>query len=185
MGVIISPALLPFVFGFLVARAKLVIPFPASGCVLLMTLVTSAGDGHMESGLCTACWLACLSSFSGVRRKSVRTHDGTLTTSNTNRMYERGVRNAPSRPKRSLRYRIETLVGITGVKMAKYRATWFEAVSAPFKLIWRPHLLSVLIFEVLHFHDTGTVLAVDGVISCTGTCVRFWHWHQRTLTTTS
>ena len=66
-------------------------------------------------------------------------------------MYERGVRNIPSRPRIGLRYRIETLVGITGVKMAKYRAAWFEAVSAPFRLIWRPHLLSVLIFEVPRF----------------------------------
>ena len=68
----------------------------------------------------------------------------------SNRMYERGVRNIPSRPRSGLRYRIETLVGITGVNMAKYRATWIEAVSAPFKLVWRPHLLSILIFEVPH-----------------------------------
>ncbi|KAN0107661.1 Major facilitator superfamily domain containing protein [Russula decolorans] len=66
-------------------------------------------------------------------------------------MYERGVRNIPSRLRSGLRYRIETLVGMTGVQMAKYRATWFEAVSAPFRLIWRPHLLSVLIFEALVF----------------------------------
>jgi hypothetical protein len=39
-------------------------------------------------------------------------------------------------------------MGITGVKMAKYRATWYEAVSAPFKLLWRPHLLSIVVFEV-------------------------------------
>jgi hypothetical protein len=76
-------------------------------------------------------------------------------------MYERGVRNIPSRLRSGLRYRIETLVGMTGVQMAKYRATWFEAVSAPFRLIWRPHLLSVLIFEVPHFHDNETVLAVN------------------------
>jgi hypothetical protein len=66
-------------------------------------------------------------------------------------MYERGVRNIPSGPRSGLRYRIETLAGVTGVKMAKYRATWSEAVSAPFKLVWRPHLLSILIFEVPHF----------------------------------
>ena len=66
-------------------------------------------------------------------------------------MYERGVKNTPSRARNGLRYRIETLAGITGVKMAKYRATWFEAFSAAFKLVWRPHLLSILIFEVPHF----------------------------------
>ena len=69
----------------------------------------------------------------------------------SNSMYERGVRNVSSRSRSGLRYRIETLVGITGVKMAKYRATWFEAFSAPFKLVWRPHLLSILTFEVPHF----------------------------------
>ncbi|KAH9991576.1 MFS general substrate transporter [Russula vinacea] len=66
-------------------------------------------------------------------------------------MYDRGVKNLPSRPAGGLSYRIETLVGITGVKMAKYRATWYEAVSAPFKLFWRPHLLSIMVFEALLF----------------------------------
>jgi hypothetical protein len=63
-------------------------------------------------------------------------------------MYDRGVKIPPPRPTSVLRYRIETLVGITGVKLAKYRATWYEAVSAPFKLFWRPHLLSIMVFEV-------------------------------------
>lgn len=66
-------------------------------------------------------------------------------------MYDRGVKGLPSRPTGSLVYRIETLMGITGVKMAKYRATWYEAVSAPFKLFWRPHLLSIVVFEVPTF----------------------------------
>jgi hypothetical protein len=38
MGFIMAPALSPFAFGFLVARAKLVVFFPASGSVLLTTL---------------------------------------------------------------------------------------------------------------------------------------------------
>ncbi|KAI0284706.1 hypothetical protein BGY98DRAFT_1173863 [Russula aff. rugulosa BPL654] len=80
-------------------------------------------------------------------------------------MYDRGVKNLPLRPTGGLRYRIETLVGITGAKMAKYRATWYEAVSAPFKLVWRPHLLSILFFEVLILHDTKNALAVNQVTS--------------------
>ena len=52
------------------------------------------------------------------------------------------------RPKSALRYRIETLIGITGVRMAKYRATWTEVVLSWFNLIWRPHLLGILLFEV-------------------------------------
>jgi len=69
--------------------------------------------------------------------------------SHLSRMYDRGVKGIPSRPAESLHYRIETLVGVTGFKMAKYRATWGEAISAPFKLFWRPHLLSIMVFEVL------------------------------------
>lgn len=65
------------------------------------------------------------------------------------RMYDRGVKSLPQQPTGGLRYRIETLVGITGMRMAKYRATWREAVFAPFKLVWRPHLLSILVFEVI------------------------------------
>jgi len=66
-------------------------------------------------------------------------------------MYDRGVKNLPPRPADGLRYRIDTLVGVTGFKMAKYRATWFEAFSSPFKLFWRPHLLSIMVFEALLF----------------------------------
>ena len=78
-------------------------------------------------------------------------------------MYDRNLIDLPPRPTSCLRYRIETLVGITGVKMAKYRATWYEAVSAPFKLFWRPHLLSILVFEVQYhtFNDTEALLSVN------------------------
>ena len=79
-------------------------------------------------------------------------------------MYDRGLKGLsppPPPPSGGLRYRIETLVGITGVKMAKYRATWREAISAPFKLFWRPHLLGILVFEV-HFLHTYTEIIVLG-----------------------
>jgi hypothetical protein len=144
----------------------------------------SVGDGHMELAPCIA-YLSCsLSPSSDVRRKLVYLHRGTLTTSS--RMYDRGVKNLPSRPAGGLSYRIETLVGITGVKMAKYRATWYEAVSAPFKLFWRPHLLSIMVFEVHLFlwHRSFTC----GLLSKTtqkGPSVRFWYWHQRKCTATS
>jgi hypothetical protein len=102
--------------------------------------------------------LSSLSPALDTRRKFLRPQFGKLTTSS--RMYDRGVKNLPPR-QTGLRYRIETLVGITGVKMAKYRVTWYEAVSAPFKLVWRPHLLSILVFEVFILHDTKTALAVN------------------------
>nr|ANC28061.1 major facilitator superfamily [Polyporus umbellatus] len=54
-------------------------------------------------------------------------------------------------PKSRLRYRIETLIGITGAKMAKYRDNWKIAVFSIVNIIWRPHLLSILVFEALVF----------------------------------
>jgi hypothetical protein len=152
-----SPFLSPFAFGFLVSRAKSVIPFP--GCVLLTTVFMSVGDGHTESVACTAYSLSSLSPALDARRKFMCPQFGKLT--NSSRMYDRSVKNLPSRQTGGLRYRIETLVGITGAKMAKYRVTWYEAVSAPFKLVWRPHLLGILVFEVLTLHDTETALAVN------------------------
>jgi len=64
-------------------------------------------------------------------------------------MYDRGVKNIPLRSTDGLYYRIETLVGITGVRLAKYRTSWVEAITAPLKLFWRPHLLGVLVFDVI------------------------------------
>jgi hypothetical protein len=165
----LSPFLSPFAFGFLASRAKSVFPFP--GCVLLTTVFMSVGDGHTESVPCMAYSLSSLSPALDARRKFIRPQFGQLTTSS--RMYDRGVKNLPSRQTDGLRYRIETLVGITGAKMAKYRATWYEAVSAPFKVVWRPHLLSILVFEVLILHDTKTTFAVNQVNLCIGRRVRF------------
>ena len=64
-------------------------------------------------------------------------------------MYDRTLKPVPPRPTAGLRYRVETLLGITGVKMAKYRATWIRAIVSPFQVVWRPHVLSILIFEVV------------------------------------
>jgi hypothetical protein len=121
--------------------------FPLSACVLLTTVCMSVGDGHSVSLLCTAYLLSSLSPALDARRKFMHLQFSKLTTSI--RMYDRGVKNLPPRQTGGLRHRIETLVGITGVKMAKYRVTWYEAVTSPFKLVWRPHLLSILVFEVL------------------------------------
>lgn len=54
-------------------------------------------------------------------------------------------------PASKLQYRIETLVGITGARMAKYRTGWKEVSFVWFKLIWRPHLLGILCFEAVLF----------------------------------
>jgi hypothetical protein len=66
-------------------------------------------------------------------------------------MYDRTLKPIPPRPTTGLRYRIETLIGITGIKMAKYRSSWSEVVFSPVKILWRPHLLGALIFEGIFF----------------------------------
>ncbi|KIK68217.1 hypothetical protein GYMLUDRAFT_35593 [Collybiopsis luxurians FD-317 M1] len=67
-------------------------------------------------------------------------------------MYDRNIVPVPEpAAKGGLRYRIETLVGITGFRMAKYRTTWSDAIFSPFNVVWRPHLLIVLVFEAMVF----------------------------------
>lgn len=66
-------------------------------------------------------------------------------------MYDRTVRPIPEPTTIGLQYKIETLLGITGHKMSKYRESWASAVWAPFKVVWRPHLLMILIFEAMLF----------------------------------
>ncbi|KAF8736129.1 hypothetical protein AX14_000851 [Amanita brunnescens Koide BX004] len=62
-------------------------------------------------------------------------------------MYDRTIKPIPEAPTKGLRARVETLVGITGYRMAKYRSSWKEAIWSPFDVCWRPHVLSLLIFE--------------------------------------
>ncbi|KAG6825209.1 hypothetical protein H0H92_004387 [Tricholoma furcatifolium] len=62
-------------------------------------------------------------------------------------LFDRTIRPVPPRPTTGLRYRIETLLGITGYKMTKYRYSWYDAVKGPFQVVWRPHVLPVLFFE--------------------------------------
>jgi MFS family permease len=67
-------------------------------------------------------------------------------------MYDRTIDPIPEPAAQGgLKYRIETLVGITGYRMAKYRVTWSDAILSPFKVVWRPHLLIVLVFEAMVF----------------------------------
>ncbi|CAK5272185.1 unnamed protein product [Mycena citricolor] len=66
-------------------------------------------------------------------------------------MYDRTVKPIPPRPTSGLRYRIETLVGITGYKMQQYRISWGEAIISPLNVIWRPHIFGLLVFEAFLF----------------------------------
>ncbi|KAJ7895277.1 MFS general substrate transporter [Mycena olivaceomarginata] len=62
-------------------------------------------------------------------------------------MYDRGVKPIPEPPTTGLRYRAETLLGFTELKMTKYRDTWYQAISSPIRIVWRPQLLGILVFE--------------------------------------
>jgi len=61
-------------------------------------------------------------------------------------MYDRTIRPVPKPETTGLRYRIETLIGITGVNMAKYRPSWYECVMSPLRCVWRPQLLPIMVF---------------------------------------
>jgi MFS family permease len=62
-------------------------------------------------------------------------------------IYDRTVKPIPVPPTTGLRYRIETLIGITGLKMQKYRVSWSESIMTPLNLIWRPQLWTIMLFE--------------------------------------
>lgn len=121
MGFIISPFVSPFAFGFLVARAN---------------WRWAYGIGAIYGAI------VCL--------MIVLFMDET--------MYDRGIFPIPEPAAEAsrggvsyVRYRIETLVGVTGYKMAKYRLSWTDAILSPLKVVWRPHLLIILIFEAMVF----------------------------------
>lgn len=64
-------------------------------------------------------------------------------------MYDRDVVPFPERHATGLKYRIDTLIGITGWKMRKYRCTWWESISSVFDIVWRPHVFLMLVCEPL------------------------------------
>ncbi|KAJ7735909.1 major facilitator superfamily domain-containing protein [Mycena metata] len=66
-------------------------------------------------------------------------------------MYDRTVKPIPPRPSTGLRYRIETLAGLTGLKMMKYRMSWGQAIISPLNVFWRPHFLALMVFEAFLF----------------------------------
>lgn len=66
-------------------------------------------------------------------------------------IFDRGVKPLPQRPYSGLKYRIYTLIGITGWKMAENRVSLYESFISPFRVVWRPHLLMALIYEGVLF----------------------------------
>lgn len=67
---------------------------------------------------------------------------------NDPRMYDRTIKPIPEPSTTGVRYRIETLIGITGVSMAKYRSSLLRGLLSLVNVLWRPHVLGILVFEV-------------------------------------
>jgi len=67
--------------------------------------------------------------------------------------YERHLKPVPKPTKSGSRIyrRFAELVGITGVKMSKYRCSWREAIFLPFNILWRPQGLTILFYEAVIF----------------------------------
>lgn len=65
--------------------------------------------------------------------------------------YDRHLHPVPQRPTGGLRYRIETLIGITGMKMAKYRPSWFICAAEMFIVLIKPAVLLPLIYILVVF----------------------------------
>ncbi|KAG1793709.1 MFS general substrate transporter [Suillus plorans] len=66
-------------------------------------------------------------------------------------MYDRHLASKPLQISTGLRYRFETLIGVTGYKMAKYRSRWPEVLLASLDVVWRPQFFFVVLFEALVF----------------------------------
>ncbi|KAF9564530.1 MFS general substrate transporter [Agrocybe pediades] len=59
---------------------------------------------------------------------------------------------APVAPKtNAFVQRSKDIIGITGVRTAKADPPWREILLAPLKIVWRPHLFLILVFECLAF----------------------------------
>ncbi|KAG2034018.1 major facilitator superfamily domain-containing protein [Suillus americanus] len=66
-------------------------------------------------------------------------------------MYDRRLVSKPPRTSTGLKYRFETLIGVTGYRMAKYRPRWSEVLFASLDVAWRPQFFFVVLFEALVF----------------------------------
>ncbi|KEP51333.1 MFS general substrate transporter [Rhizoctonia solani 123E] len=66
-------------------------------------------------------------------------------------MYDRKYFPAPTLPTKGVRYRIETLIGITGLKMYKHRVPIHKAVWQPLETLLNPRIFLACIFMGITF----------------------------------
>lgn len=69
-------------------------------------------------------------------------------------VYDRQLRPIPPRPTQGLRYRVETLLGVTGWKLRKYRTPIWQAAIDLVNVLWRPQFLLTAIIALASFGFT-------------------------------
>lgn len=69
-------------------------------------------------------------------------------------IYDRHIHPVPARPTTGARYKIETLIGITGVKMAKYRTSLLTSCIDFINIVWRPQFLLLALLVMWAFGFT-------------------------------
>ncbi len=131
MGFLCSPFLSAFAFGFLVARTTWRWAYGIGSLYSLLVVF------HIVF-FCEETWVIIIFLRPTAKNRLIASF----------RMYDRTVRPVPEPTTTGLRYRVETLIGVTGWKMSKYRISWRESIISPLKVFSRPHLLIILIFEV-------------------------------------
>jgi len=77
-------------------------------------------------------------------------------------LYDRGNPKILDHISKKSSSRIKDLLGLSGAHLAKYRTPWRDLLMCPIQLIWRPHLLSMLVYEgVLFGFSIGMNLTVS------------------------
>ena len=64
------------------------------------------------------------------------------------RLYFRSEGQVASSKQTGLWDRVKLLIGITGIQSARKEPTWKEVCIAPLRVVWRPQLFFLLIFQV-------------------------------------
>lgn len=95
-------------------------------------------------------------------------------------MYDRKYYPAPTQPTRGLRRRIETLVGITGVKMYKYRVPILTAMWRPLETLLDPRILLASLFMGARLVSDGLYLESHTDLPRLCRCdIWLVNWNQR------
>jgi hypothetical protein len=156
MGFLLSPFLSPFVFGFMVARARCVASLCPSTHIAKIPSQLALGLRYWFN-----IWSHCASTHRPLWERNVWDPNNfsllILHWDHFSRMYDRrqSPPRSPAKAKSGSKFqrRMENLFGITGFHLAKYRPTWAEVSRIWIQLTWRPHVFGILFFEVCHLEE--------------------------------